>query len=338
MPTTLALSHLRLQLLPERELQLPAHNKGNTLRGGFGSAFRKLVCVDLRWECTECSLRFTCPYTKIFNPFLPPDATQFTGNQNIPRPFVFKPPLTEQTHYAPGETLVFDLVIVGQAIDYLPYFIVSFRELGASGFGLNRTRLRLERVDAIGADGTVTAVYESHTNLVRPAAPIRLPVGADGAFTPARSQGTQEVRGQQSLTLDFLTPTTLKTGSSVARDGSVVHRPAFHHIAKRLRDRANALATFYGDGPLPIDFKALGEAAEQVETVDDQTRWVERSRFSRHRDVPHDLSGFVGRIAFRGNLTPFLPLLRVGEYAHVGKNAVFGNGWFVIREGVDGRR
>jgi hypothetical protein len=145
----LAVSHLRLHLRPERDLHLPARNKGTTLRGGFGNAFRKLVCVDLRWECAECSLRFTCPYTKIFNPFLPPDAQQFRGNPNIPRPFVFKPPLSDQTTYSPADSLVFDLVVIGSAVDDLPYFIVAFRELGAMGFGLNRAKVRLDRVEAI---------------------------------------------------------------------------------------------------------------------------------------------------------------------------------------------
>jgi len=31
---------------------------------------------------------------------------------------------------------VFGLVVVGSAVDYLPYFIVAFRELGVMGFGL----------------------------------------------------------------------------------------------------------------------------------------------------------------------------------------------------------
>jgi hypothetical protein len=377
------LSHLLLHLVPEQPLHLPAHNKGNSLRGGFGGAFRKLVCVDLRWECAECSLRYTCPYTKVFNPFVPPDAAQFTGNQNIPRPFVVKPPLTTQTTYAAGDPLVFDLVLVGQAVDYLPYFIVAFRELGTSGFGLNRVCVQLARVDSIGADGGPTTVYEASTNLVRPAPPIVLEVaaGEDRPPQPSLSPNEQALRdgpekmgpqGERSalhsqskdsetvraealearflgahqppretkpeqqgcaahaLTLHFLTPTTLKSGSTLEHDGAIVRRPAFHHILKRLRDRVNALATFYGAGPLDLDFKALGEAAEKVEAVDDQTNWIERSRFSHRRDVPHDLSGFAGRVSFRGELAPFLALLRLGEYVHVGKNAVFGNGWFVI--------
>ena len=331
--TTLAVAHLRLHLLPEEPLHLPAYNKGNSLRGGFGGAFRKLVCVDLRWECAACSLRYTCPYTKVFNPFIPPDAPQFSGNQNIPRPFVVKPPLATQTAYGAGEPLVFDLVLIGQAVDYLPYFVVAFRELGASGFGLNRARVELARVDSIGTDGSATTVYSASTNLVRPAPPIVLDVAPGGALTPPPSHGArgQEERSTTAdLTLNFLTPTTLKTGSTVDRDGTIVRRPAFHHILKRLRDRANALATFHGTGPLALDFKGLGEAAEAVETVDDQTRWVERGRFSRRREVPHDLSGFAGRVSFRGEIAPFMALLRLGEYVHVGKNAVFGNGWFVI--------
>lgn len=35
---------------------------------------------------------------------------------------------------------------------------------------------------------------------------------------------------------------------------------------------------------------------------------------------------------------PFLPLLRIGEYVHVGKNAVFGSGCFVVGNDVDGSR
>jgi hypothetical protein len=328
----LPVSHLRFHLVPEQPLRLPTHNKGNSLRGGFGSAFRKLVCVDMRWECAQCTLRYTCPYTKVFNPFIPPDAPQFSGNQNIPRPFVVKPPLSAQTRYAIGETLVFDLVLIGAAIDYLPYFIVAFRELGAIGFGLNRAHVQLARVEAIGADGAPATVYEASTNVVRPAPALTLTLsqGARGQerTTPDTQPQSPDI---EHLTLDFLTPTTLKTGSTVDRDGAIVRRPAFHHVIKRLRDRINALATFYGDGPLALDFKALGAAAEQVETIADETHWVERTRFSRRREVTHDLSGFVGTLAVRGDLAPFLSLLRVGEYIHVGKNAVFGNGWFRVQ-------
>ena len=62
------------------------------------------------------------------------------------------------------------------------------------------------------------------------------------------------------------------------------------------------------------------------------TRWVESSRYSRRREVIHDLSGFVGEVTLKGELETFLPYLKLGEYLHVGKNAVFGNGWYEIVE------
>jgi hypothetical protein len=44
---TLALSHLRFHLVCEHALRLPMHNKGATLRGGFGNAFRKGASGDM---------------------------------------------------------------------------------------------------------------------------------------------------------------------------------------------------------------------------------------------------------------------------------------------------
>jgi hypothetical protein len=341
---SLRILHLRVHLLPQQTLRLPAYNKGNALRGGFGGAFRRLVCVDLRWECGECTLRYSCPYTKVFNPFIPPGATQFSGNRNIPRPFVIKPPLTVQTQFAIGEAIVFDLILIGSAVEYLAYFIVTLRELGTGGFGLNRARVELSCVEAIGLDGAAAGVYEATTNRVTPGKPFELEVDLDGdQDEPSGKQSDHTSSGREQpqpvaseVTLEFLTPTTLKAGSTLERGGDIVRHPAFHHIVKRLRDRVNALATFYGDGPLDLDFKGLGQAAERVETVDDQTRWVERTRYSRRRDVSHDLSGFTGSVTFRGDIAPFLPLLRVGEHVHVGKNAVFGNGWMRIAKPVEG--
>ncbi len=128
------------------------------------------------------------------------------------------------------------------------------------------------------------------------------------------------------VTLRFLTPTLVKAGGLQART------PSFGVIAKRLRDRINALSYFYSGTGLDIDFKSFGDEAEKVKTVSDSTRWVESSRYSRRREVTHDLSGFVGEVSFEGELEMFLPYLKLGEYLHVGKNAVFGNGWYEVVE------
>src|SRR5262245_7182396 len=141
-------AHYRFHLTPLEPLEMPAGNKGSTIRGGFGTAFRRLVCIDLNLDCAACDLRYTCPSTRVFSPFVPQEAERLSKNQNIPRPFIIKPPLGWTTSYRPGESLVFDFVAIGEAIQYLPYFIVAFRELGASGFGLNRARCELSSIAA----------------------------------------------------------------------------------------------------------------------------------------------------------------------------------------------
>jgi len=39
-----SLQHFRFHLEPKAPLHMPAYNKGNVIRGGFGSTFRRIVC------------------------------------------------------------------------------------------------------------------------------------------------------------------------------------------------------------------------------------------------------------------------------------------------------
>jgi hypothetical protein len=306
-------AHYRFHLTPLQPLEMPTVNKGSSIRGGFGTTFRRLVCIDLKLECPACDLRYTCPYTRVFNPFVPPEAERLSKNQNIPRPFVIKPPLETKTRYLPGEPLVFDFVVVGEAINYLPYFIVAFRELGEGGFGLNRARCTLSALEALRPDGEVTAVYDGKGGIVRPP--------QENLTWQALVARAAAFNGLQELTVRFLTPTTLKA------EGGVVAVPQFDVFIKRLRDRVNALAYFYCGETLDVDFKELGQRAEKVKEVAVRSQWIDRSRRTR-KGERQDLSGFVGEVTYRGELEPFLPLLLLGEYVHVGKNAAFGNGWY----------
>jgi hypothetical protein len=310
-------AHYRFHLTPLEPLEMPAGNKGSTIRGGFGAAFRRLVCIDLGLECAACDLRYTCPYTRVFNPFVPPEAERLSKNQNIPRPFIVKPPLEWTTAYHPGEPLVFDFVIVGEAINYLPYFVVAFRELGAGGFGVNRARCTLSAIAALGPHGEVSAVYDGREGIVRPP--------QQNLTWQALTARAAAFGGLREITVRFQTPTMLKA------EGEMVAVPQFSAFIKRLRDRVNALAYFYCNKALDLDFKELGQRAEKVKEIAVRSRWIDRSRRTR-RGATQDLSGFVGEVTYRGDLEPFLPLLLLGEYVHVGKGAAFGNGWYQLEQ------
>src|SRR3972149_4983010 len=102
------LSHFRFTLAPREPIRLPRTSKGITLRGAFGTGFRTLVCADRAKECPQCLLHPACPSA-------------------------IKPPLDGFEVYDSGQTFSFGLVLVGRVQDFLPYFLVSFRELGERG-------------------------------------------------------------------------------------------------------------------------------------------------------------------------------------------------------------
>lgn len=346
MPDALVRSALRIGLFrftiaPLQPLMVPATNKGNMLRGGFGHAFRRLCCIPQCKDARSCPLVGSCPYKAVFEPSPPPGAESLSKNQDIPRPFVFRASQTQQTRFEQGRPFEFDLVLIGHAIDFLPYFVLAFRALAAEGLGLNRARCTLEKVEEIGAV-PVPVGGESAVAAVPDGAPRpRLIYSAEDQLlraTESTSAGewiksrVQEVFGGngngavQRVTIHFLTPTLLRA------NGEVVRRPEFHHLFKRLRDRINALGAFFGDGPLDADFRGLGERAEKIRTVSAQTDWVERFRTSSRTRQRHELSGFVGDTTYEGELREFLPWLALGELAHVGKHTAWGNGWYRVAQ------
>ncbi len=243
---------------------------------------------------------------------------------------MFRAPQSPQTRFEEGKTFEFGLVLIGRAFDFLPYFVLSFRELAGEGLGLNRARCTLERVEQAGVSSNGAGPANCEAKLIYSADDQVFRATESASADDWISTRLRELHASnggestQRITIRFLTPTFLRA------DGEVVRRPEFHHVFKRLRDRINALSTFFGDGPLALDFRGLGERAEKVRTVSAQIGWVERFRTSSRTHRRHELSGFVGEATYEGDLTEFMPWLVLGELAHVGKHTAWGNGWIGV--------
>jgi hypothetical protein len=257
----------RFRIAPVQLLLVPGVNKGNMLRGGFGHAFRRLCCIPQCSDPRRCPLAASCPYKAVFEPSPPPGAESLSKNQDIPRPFVFRAPQTQQTRFEKGQMFEFDLVLIGRALNFFSYFVLSFRELAAEGLGLNRAKANLERVDQIKLLPDRASPHDSHAEVVY-TAEDQLFRATETTWVSEwiRSRYKQSLDSEaghliQRITIRFVTPTLLRA------DGEVIRHPEFHHIFKRLRDRVNALNTFFGDGPLQVDFLGLGKRAETVRTA-----------------------------------------------------------------------
>src|SRR6516165_6430860 len=132
-----ACARYRFLLQAPSPLRLSAF-AGATLRGGFGHVFKRTVCLWPPGDCGRCLLKNTCAYPYIFETAPPPGSAKLRGLEQIPRPFVIEPPDDGRTVYQPGERIEFRLVLVGRALEYLPYFVFTFRELGETGLGPGR--------------------------------------------------------------------------------------------------------------------------------------------------------------------------------------------------------
>ncbi len=313
-------SLFRFSLRPVEPLHLPRQNKGNVLRGAFGTMLRRLCCHPQCPGATRCEIRHSCPYAGLFEPGAPPGAQALSNYEAIPRPFIFRPPLEGKTLYSPDEPLEFGLVLVGSAAEFLPYVVVTFAQLAAEGFGLNRARVKLERVEQMDAEGGIhKLVYDGASGVMyQPAAPM-----PTNGLRPSASSLKPQV-SSLTLAVRFLTPTHLVFEEKTVRE------PEFHHLIRRLRDRLNALATFYCGGPLELDFKGLAERAGRVRCTQRNLTWDDRTRSSSKSGRRHDVGGFVGCCEFEGEFAEFLPLLAAGEQAHVGKHTAWGNGWMEV--------
>ncbi len=363
---------------------------GSTLRGAFGGVFRQLVCVTHAPVCDDCLLRNQCAYGYVFETTPPTDSAKLRNLSDISRPFVIEPPMqfavtsdqlpvtanaSVRRHpssliphpsslitFAPGDEFSFNLLLVGRAIDYLPYFIFVFRELEKHGLGRGRKegqgQFQLHQVTALLPDGTKGEIRKAEggtkgerrkgkgENFALRPSPFDFEAviydrardqltDADATITAQHLLTRANQLSQLSqppnhpttqLTLHFLTPTRIKFGGHLTSDFQ------FHHLIRALLRRLSGLMYFHCGSELQVDFRGLIQLAEKIEKVSDTLRWQEQTRYSARQKTEMQMGGFVGSVTFAGDLTPFLPLLVAGEFVHVGKGTVMGLGKYRISD------
>ena len=303
------LARYRMTLTALSTITMPPY-AGSTLRGGFGHAFRKMVCTQGPIDCKDCTLNAVCPYPYIFETAPFEGAQQLRSYGDVPRPFVIDP-LDTRGEYRKGESFSFQLTLIGRAIDYLPYFLVSFRELGEMGIGKGRGRFQLAHVRTDEGE----SIYDGDTQMVHNLNNSR---GFDDIQRETESQPMDE------LTLRLITP------ARITHEGALTDQLPFHVFWRRLIGRISALAYFHCGESLEMDFKGLIEKAMSVETTGSTLRWKDWTRYSSRQDRRMQLGGLVGRVKFAGDLAEFVPFVALGAFLHVGKNATFGLGKYRV--------
>jgi len=274
---------------------------GNTLRGGFGYALKKVSCAFRKRQCEDCLAHGQCVFSYVFDT-VPDSRGEFMSRYNrAPHPFVF----FCNGCTAQEKLLRVELTLIGKAIAFLPYFVLAMQELGKQGLGRKRERFVLDMVEELDSGRIL---------LEGPEGVLERPVAAE--IFPVRVSKEPAER----LKFNLLSPLRLKY------DGKILREPNFRAVAGSLMRSISSLCYFHGEGKPELDYRALAEMAETPCIIEDNTRWVEFDRFSTRQEEWMKLGGIKGDFTVEGELGPYLNLLRLGEAVGLGKACTFGFG------------
>ncbi len=318
MEVRLAFKKFQLRLIAKEQLILPVY-KGSTFRGGFGNAFKRIVCTLKNKECPDCILKEKCVYSYVFETSPHSDTAIMRKYEKIPHPFIIEPPDDKRQSYNSGDEIRFNLILIGRAIDYLPYFIYTFEELGKIGIGKGRGGFELQDVSC---DGEV--IYDSKSKTLKTVKGEKL---LDISVDTMEEDMASQTSPCSNLSLSFLTPARIKYNSHLILDLE------FHILIRHLLRRIAILSYFHcGIDTSGWDFKGIIEMAKKAKVKESRLKWDDWERYSARQDARMKMGGFVGEITFEGNIAPFMPLIKAGEILHIGKGTSFGLGKYEIQD------
>lgn len=288
--------------------------KGSTFRGAFGSCLKRAVCAVRQKECVVCLLCSRCIYARLFEP----KTWQEPANARLaapPHPYIIEPPGTTRTCFTAGETFDFKLILFGDMNSALPYFVYAFELMGKQGIGKkngdHRSRFSLTGVSCNGQ------------NLYDPAVGKLLPVPEPAKLMLAPSIVTDEL---QDIEVVLRTPLRLK------QDNHLQATLTFPMLTRAMLRRVSGLFNAWGEGEPPLDYRGMIARAEQVRVVNGRLYWHEWERYSNRQDTAMNFGGLLGTAVYQGPLVEYLPLMRLCEQVHIGKQTTFGLGRFSVKE------
>ncbi len=338
--------HLRFVATAQDTIELNEH-QGSAIRGALFHALRNRFCGNKEAEeCAACPLSAACPVATLVSTLRP----ESRRGRDVPRPYTIQPPLSGAGghaietddgrlffHYDPGEPFTFGLTIYAQALQLFPYVVLAVNEFERGGIGRKvqqadgrwrRGRLSIREVWAENPlTGERQSVLHADERMVQvPDIPI--------THQQVVENGEWRMKEKRALhspfSILFLTPTRIVERKHLLKPETFQFRPFF----QRLMERLEALSRHFSDTPLIFDDpKGLIEAAGRVRVVENDLAWVELRSYSTRRQAESPISGFVGSVTLEADdWAPFMPWLVWGQFTHVGKDAVKGNGWYNVEQ------
>jgi hypothetical protein len=300
--SVLDLARYELTLRACEAVSLPAF-LGSTLRGAFGHALKEAVCVMNHRDCVKCLVADRCIYPYLFETPVPPDMPQLRGQAQAPHPFILTPPMLKGSERAErvsarslsdgrtvrlvhspvtdspdgrrrmlrGDGLAFGLLLMGRAVEYLPYVVYAVSEMARRGLGVERAPFELAEVAVIDESGDRKPIYSGESQR------ISVPKSATMRLSDLVHQRLYQLAATSEfiadkLRLKFLTPARIRV------EGDLQAGMSFELLVRNLLRRVSMLAAVHGRSRLELDYRGLIARAAEIETHAAALQWFDWER------------------------------------------------------------
>ncbi len=243
--------------------------------------------------------------TKYKDPF-----NNSTGYRDAPPPYIIRNAQPRKKSYTDGEVFSFELILMGDTNKKLQQIFDALKVMAVEMSDAKANRFEWMSMHEMDERGLTYLLADAKSKKVtKPTHPISL------------SSFSKSILKQEQLTFQYLSPTRLSTDYDDLRGFN------FFQIVFQLTVRAQLLAHIYTGAPV----KPLDEISEWCQpAMKVKPLSIELKNHSYLRKGGHIVDGFTGAITYSGKFNYYLPLLLMGQWLHVGKNASLGCGQYKL--------
>lgn len=284
---------LRATFQAEEKGQLPPY-LGSMIRGILSQSMRHLVCIAPKVQCHLCEHAPECDYANYHNP-------PGTSAGSV-KPYVIHVPVRDKVHWHKGDLLTFDITFFGHTTSAAEYYVAGLLAMEKYGWGANRLKFSLQQIVNAQDQTLVWSGDEIWTHHL-------------AAFSIQ-----EEGRLTNSVFLRFNSPTRILVNRRLLKSLS------FEHVIRSIMIRIKLLLHAYEGVLLEWNEEAMLNEARQIQTVEEDWKFVDFKRYSRTYNRKLSLPSITGYARYVGDLSAFTPLLEIGQLIQIGKNTTHGFG------------
>jgi CRISPR-associated endoribonuclease Cas6 len=295
---------VKFSLEIQKNCKLP-YWKGSMVRGITGRWLKRVVCTFPDFiECSPCILISNCFFPAMFGGSNTKSLTNENfGNNLINNINYIISCNDDRIEFKKYDTLSFNLKCFSQPNQLFPLLLASWRMAASEGF--------------LGQKGDfkLLSVTDDSGNLLFTFDDSKFKIPDLIKYSLCFETNKQMV---DKITLKFITPFRTKVDNSLT--SSIKFTNVITSIVRRLEILTGK----------KLIISELIDASRNIIETSSNLYWRDQTRYSNRQHQKMKFGGIIGEVSFSGKLTPFLPLLKLAEIIHIGKQASFGLGQIKI--------